>query len=151
MLFGYIEEPKTIDDFKKLSYNSTEPGLQSVLIEGNYSTFTLSFEKLNGAKYLVFAVAFQKTLDYLSIYIGPKKKDEYDNNPNPKEKDINPKENENYSEQGSIQIWLIILIAVLYTVVLLVVFYFILRKCGYSKKGESSNEITKDFALQPDN
>lgn len=136
---------------KKLAINSIEPVLQSILIEGNYSTFTFSYEKLNGSKYLAFATGFQKTLDYLSVYIGPKKKDEYNNDPNPKEKDINPKENENNSEQSSIQIWLIILIAVLYTVVLLVVFYFILRKCGYSKKGESSNEITKDFALQPDN
>lgn len=64
---------------------------------------------------------------------------------------IQIKENENNSEKTSMPIWLIILIAVLYTVVLLVVFYFILRKCGYSKKGETSNEITKDFALQPDN
>ena len=64
---------------------------------------------------------------------------------------IQIKENENNSEKTSMPIWLIILIAVLYTVVLLVVFYFILRKCGYSKKGETSNEITKYFALQPDN
>lgn len=153
MLFGYIDEPKTMDDFETKHNNSTEPVLQSVLIEGNYSTFTFPYEKFNGSKYLALGVGLKKTLDYLSVYIGPKKIDEYDD-PNRKEKDNinpNPKENENNSEKTSMPIWLIILIAVLYTVVLLVVFYFILRKCGYSKKGETSNEITKDFALQPDN
>lgn len=140
----FEEEPKSMYDIKQKSDTSVELELQSLVNEGNYTTLVYPYEKLKGSNYFVVGIGTEIKFDYLSIYIGPKETEES----SPKEKDD---QKQNYSESSSFPIWLIILIAVLYTIVLLVAFYFILRKFGYSKKGESSKEITQDYALQPDN
>jgi len=127
-LFGFKEEPKSIDSYKSNIGNKAKLEIELFKIEGNYSTLAFSYEKLNNSKYLGLYFESGKKLDYLSVYIGP---------------EIN-------EESNDLPIWLIILCVILYTIVILVVFYFILRKCGYSKKGETSNEIAQDFSIQPE-
>ena len=139
----FEEEPKDIDDITNETDNSEELVLHTLITEGNYSTLIFPFENLNGLKYLIVRIFPEKKLDYLSVYIGPKKMDESNSKKNDNQQ-------QNYSESTSNPIWLIILIVVLYIIIIVLIFYFNIKMCGCIKEKEIINEITEKFSLQPE-
>ena len=144
---GYIEEPITQEDFVQKYINETILNLDSKYTDEKYSTYIYLYEKIENAKYLVIAVSFKKNMKYFSISIGPRNPDEQGRKSNEKG---TSQDNKNLNE-STISTPLIILLVVLYTFVILFVFYFILRKCGYSRKYNLSSQIIQDFSLQPKN
>ena len=141
---GFIEEPITIEDFDNNYLEKKILKLDSKSTDKEYSTYGYLYEKIEKVKYLVIDVSIAKNMSYFSIYVGPRNSDD-------KEKPDEKGTSKDTQESNNISIVLIILFIIIYTIIILFVFYFVLRKCGYSKKDNLSNLITKDFSLQEDN
>ena len=152
-IFGYEEEPITREDLAYNYLKELKLKLDSKYTDEKYSKYGYLYEKIEKAKYLVIAVSIKKNMNYFSIHIGPRNSDEQGGKSEKEGKSEEKgasKDNNNYNE-STISTPLIILLLVLYTIVILFVFYFILRKLGYSRKDNISSHMIQDFNLQQKN
>ena len=138
--FGYEGEPDTIKELENSEIEWNDLLLEYKDTNGNYSTYGFLINKIENATYLAIRVLIDKNISYFSIYVGQKEKE--DDKSGEKKNQI---KNDNFSTKIPLSIPLIVLIIILYTITILLIFYFILRKCKKKEK-ISSNEIEQEIS-----
>ena len=131
---GLKEKPNKDMTIKEITTKFSEDNIvnfKTINFDDNdCETYEFPFESIYNTKYLGVLFYIDEKLDYLSFYIGPKSGEECDD------------------DSDSISIPLIILFAVLYTIVLILIVYLVLRKSGYTKKDTLSSEINQNLEVQ---
>lgn len=109
--------------------------------DNNYNIYQCLVEQKENVTYLALMIAYENNCSYFSIFVGPPEEEQ-----SPSDEDPDKKNNKDNTEKSFLSTPLIILFIVLYTVIILGVFYLILRKCGYSR---NANSINIDSSAQP--